>query len=1612
LRADGKIGLGTTTPYAKLSVVGQTVSEYFTATSTMIASTFPYASTTALTVSGSTYLSGLSSGGVGVGTDGLLYSYSTSTWSFASSTLLSDNNTFSGTNTFGALSASSLNLGSSLANMLAGFDASGNLTSTSSPQVAYINATSTTATSSFAGGLSVAGTAGLGVLQNGNVGIGTASPSTKLNVLGTTEQLRLSYDATNYNSFTTSNTGILSIGMDGTNNLKIGNDPSYAGYSNLWAGGIGSPSSTNYGWQMKNDGTEDWFNVASGGFMAFTVNNAQTLPLLVKGTSVGVGYLSSATLPNLLSVNGKASFVNNVAVGTTSTYARLSVWGAGTGTNRIFELANSASTTLASFLEDGTGYFAGNIGIGTTTPWAKLSVEGTSTLGNQAIAGYFTATSTTATSTFAGGLDVGSGNFVYDLDTGITSISSLETGNMNFEADAGIVSWTDLPVVSALSGTPESYTAQVGGQKVLTVYGESDGAGSARNLRVGIGTSSPWATLSVSGSTTLATSNAFVVSDVASTTRFVIQDAGNVGIGTTSPFALLSVAGIGSFDDYVRASYFTAASTTATSTFAGGVEANLLNITSTTATSTFANGIQLTGGCFRMPDGSCAGTGAGGGWNSLDDIVLTKGYTIVGDDAGLGQATSSLFMSSTGNIGVGSTTPFAKLSVHANWGENNTSLFEISSSTASATTSLFKVKYDGKVIIGTEIGGITDSLYVTGGIRTQSSFTGPINTTGSGLGVSNFSVTNGASPTRVTLASSTLTGAPGTSARTVFGGSTATTLTAGDNYSSILVGNYGPTEAVSGDHPLLAQLSIKGLFANPGVATVSNTASLYIEDSASTTVVSGNNYSLWVDNGISRFDGNVGIGTSSPYAQLSIAGGAGQTTDLFAISSSTASFATTTAFKVDSDGTVSAHTILPWGDGKQNLGALTSRYQGIYTQTIYGGGNTLSLIAGTGGNNMRFCANNCAAGAGQMWLMSAGGGGLTIGTSTAVSYAKLQVRGNGATSATQTIEIYNTASTTLMRMLDDGTTYFGGNVGIGTTSPYAKLSIVGEAVARNFTATSTTATSTFAGGLDVGSGNLVYDLDTGITSINSLSTGNMNFEEDAGAVSWVDLPITNAPAGTVESYTAHLGGRGVLSVYGLTDAVGRIATTSVTVAIGTSTPYTSGLTIWGPDTLASTRVLDVLNSASSSLLTVYGDGAVKIGGTTSTTTINGYLDVIGTGTNSTSTISSNLWVKGTLRSNFSYVGDLVFANNFTFTEALPINSTTTQALYLNNQKGERVLAIDDMGNLKITGDICSDNVTCVNESLSKLSSDLDALASSTANIQAGMSGLSDGIAQTTTSSVQSLADAIVALNLRVDALVASSTIDVNFLIASTSMALASSTEFIASVSTSTATVLNSDTGFITSIANAVKNILSSAQDWAVDKFTAKVAYVNRVEAETVAISKGMEIVDQASGAVWCVTIKNGDWDKVMGTCASLASTTPVVTPTPSPVASPTPIVIPATTISPEPEIASTTTSTTATSTATTTVPSTGGSSVGSSTPAVVESSPSPSVSPVASPVASPVVGPETSPASSPAPAPEVSPESSPATSTAPEPVSSPVTEPAPVVESAPAPVEAPVEATP
>jgi hypothetical protein len=104
----------------------------------------------------------------------------------------------------------------------------------------------------------------------------------------------------------------------------------------------------------------------------------------------------------------------------------------------------------------------------------------------------------------------GTNQFTID-STGLVSIGSLSVGAQSFDSDAGIISWIDMPVTSSATvGTVESYTAQLDGNALLTVYGESDGAGSIQNYGVSIGNATlqsgaKFATTQTSTSTTGAT---------------------------------------------------------------------------------------------------------------------------------------------------------------------------------------------------------------------------------------------------------------------------------------------------------------------------------------------------------------------------------------------------------------------------------------------------------------------------------------------------------------------------------------------------------------------------------------------------------------------------------------------------------------------------------------------------------------------------------------------------------------------------------------------------------------------------------------------------------------------------------------------------------------------------------------------------------------------------------------------------------------------------------------------------------------------------------------------------------------------------------------------------
>lgn len=116
--------------------------------------------------------------------------------------------------------------------------------------------------------------------------------------------------------------------------------------------------------------------------------------------------------------------------------------------------------------------------------------------------GNLIATSSTATSTFAGGINVNNGRLVSDWNTGSTTASNFYEGLPQFDLNAGTVTALDLPISSAATnGTVESYTFNLMGSSTITAYGKSGGNGFTQtgSLGVGIATTSPWRTLSVSG---------------------------------------------------------------------------------------------------------------------------------------------------------------------------------------------------------------------------------------------------------------------------------------------------------------------------------------------------------------------------------------------------------------------------------------------------------------------------------------------------------------------------------------------------------------------------------------------------------------------------------------------------------------------------------------------------------------------------------------------------------------------------------------------------------------------------------------------------------------------------------------------------------------------------------------------------------------------------------------------------------------------------------------------------------------------------------------------------------------------------------------------------------
>jgi hypothetical protein len=265
------------------------------------------------------------------------------------------------------------------------------LSASTSPTVNYIVATSTTATSTFAGGLSVGNSAALVINQaasanslyinpSGNVGVGTAAPNTKLYVQGNTQ---LNGNVAIGGTAIDSNTG-LTTSLNITDPAAANNGANFSRTLSLTTSG----SQIITGGQFTVAASANAFNqtgiLRGGSFTTSssntaTVSNAYGIDSLLY--NVGAGTITTGAAENLTIQNLNASGVISNAYGSKAAIA----FNLGTITNTygyyVGDITTGTQTnTPYSFYASDSGannYFAGKVGIGTTSPWRTLSVTGT-----------------------------------------------------------------------------------------------------------------------------------------------------------------------------------------------------------------------------------------------------------------------------------------------------------------------------------------------------------------------------------------------------------------------------------------------------------------------------------------------------------------------------------------------------------------------------------------------------------------------------------------------------------------------------------------------------------------------------------------------------------------------------------------------------------------------------------------------------------------------------------------------------------------------------------------------------------------------------------------------------------------------------------------------------------------------------------------------------------------------------------------------------------------------------------------------------------------------------------------------------------------------------------
>jgi len=492
--------------------------------------------------------------------------------------------------------------------------------------------------------------------------------------------------------------------------------------TSTFAGGFGIGTTSPFGTVSIEQGTEAnsfWVGNNGSSSPSFTIGGTD------RGGKIGIGTASPLAQLHIVSpvASVGALILENPGTDVTMQLRKAATIKAELGVNSGDQIylrrSNSGTAPFIINTSNQALFTVGNVGIGTTSPYAALSVAGSTGV----VANMFTATSTTASSTIASAVGIGITKPLVKLHVANSQVGRNTIGDarvMMLENTNG--------ATSELQEIGFGYAFNAAYQPVVIGHKVTDGTGSTK------------------GSFYIATRDSGT-SSINPTERLTIDSAGDMGIGTSTPIAKLAVSANAS-DAYNQYIIMVASSTSGTATSSllamksnGFIGLNTISPNAPLEINGASNGEALRVTRQNSPGQYMAINEADGSAHRIQAIG-DKPFRIsltgaVGNNIEFYANNPSALvsvMTSLGNFGLGTSSPYGKLTVVASsttvpiiaaYGFNNQTapLMLVASTSGTSTSTAMLIDSQGRMGLGTTTP--SQMLDVNGGIKLDTSIIKP-----------------------------------------------------------------------------------------------------------------------------------------------------------------------------------------------------------------------------------------------------------------------------------------------------------------------------------------------------------------------------------------------------------------------------------------------------------------------------------------------------------------------------------------------------------------------------------------------------------------------------------------------------------------------------------------------------------------------------------------------------------------------------------------------------------------------------------------------------------------------------------------------------------------------